>query len=372
MRFAPSDPRQALRFRRTLLGFSGYVLNYGVLVYIFWLGELAVTVPQLLFAIALSLLVNLAFFALIRSDLNKRWFPRDPSMTMLQVVVGLTWVLWVMFVAPDIRGVLSPIFITAFFFGIFRMQTWQYLVLAFYTLSVYGGMMAWDAWTGDWTAVDIQLAVLNWGVVSVVLVWFAWVGGIVAHLRRRLAGYARDLEEARDRLSELAIRDELTGLYNRRHIVEALEREYQRAVRAGSSFSIVMVDLDHFKRVNDTHGHLAGDDLLTEFSERVRNTIRTIDWAGRNEHEVGRFGGEEFILILPETGCEGAVRCAERIRETVSETPFDTRAGKITVTLSAGVACFRKDESYEDTLNRADQRLYAAKAAGRNRVVAEG
>lgn len=370
MNFFPADPRQALRFRRTLLGLTGYLLAWVMLGFGFLLGRFEVTGTTLAAVIFLSLLGNVFFLVMIGFGWNRKWF-RDPSMTLLQVSLALTWLIWILYAAPDLRGIMSILLIPSFIFGVFRFRRRVYVRLAGAVSVAYGLVLLYDYFTPARSDPG-ALGLLAWLTLTGILFWFAVIGGYVSGLRERLASYANELEEARDKLAELAVRDELTGLFNRRHIVDVLHREHERALRFGSPFAIVMVDLDRFKRINDTYGHLAGDDLLAEFSARIQKTIRAMDWAGRNDQELGRFGGEEFILILPETGCEGAVQCAERIRETVAGTPFDTRAGKIPVTLSAGVACYRKDETFEETLHRADERLYAAKAAGRNCVVSEG
>ena len=139
-----------------------------------------------------------------------------------------------------------------------------------------------------------------------------------------------------------------------------------RADRTGTPFSIAIFDLDHFKDVNDQFGHLAGDRILTAFAERARAEVRRLDRLDHHEGAFGRYGGEEFIVILPHTSLPGALECAERIRKVTAEREFEDR---FHITLSAGVAEYRIDEAIETTLRRADEALYAAKQAGRNRVI---
>jgi diguanylate cyclase (GGDEF)-like protein len=126
--------------------------------------------------------------------------------------------------------------------------------------------------------------------------------------------------------------------------------------------------------VNDSHGHLIGDEVLREFAERVMANLRALDYIGRDgtdtSENFGRYGGEEFLLVLPETDPAGARICAERIRQAVAETVFKTEAGTLTITVSFGITEFRNGEDIRDTLARADQALYRAKLAGRNRVEA--
>jgi two-component system cell cycle response regulator len=166
------------------------------------------------------------------------------------------------------------------------------------------------------------------------------------------------------RLEALASTDPLTDVLNRRALDERLAVELERARRYTSEVTLLMVDIDHFKRVNDTHGHLVGDDVLMEVAALLTQTVRTTDI-------VARYGGEEFAIILPETGEEGAIRFAERIRERMEGNAFrvdDTLT--LRVTASIGVATYPapKVDTVEDLIARADQALYRAKAEGRNRV----
>jgi two-component system cell cycle response regulator len=167
------------------------------------------------------------------------------------------------------------------------------------------------------------------------------------------------------RLAQLATTDPLTALLNRRALTERLTREMERALRNESSVALLLIDLDHFKRVNDTHGHLVGDAVLREVAELLISGVRGGDF-------VGRFGGEEFLVVLPETDDDGAASFAERIRERVEAHLFAGRDGAppLHMTASIGVATFPAAliESVEDLFARADAALYRAKAEGRNRV----
>jgi diguanylate cyclase (GGDEF)-like protein len=168
----------------------------------------------------------------------------------------------------------------------------------------------------------------------------------------------------REKLHRLAIRDPLTGLYNRRYMEESLEREIHRAKRKGVALGVMMVDIDHFKQFNDRHGHEAGDLLLKALGDFLRSRVRADDIACR-------YGGEEFTLILPEITLEPALGRAEVIRKGASQLKVSCRGRELEpVTLSVGVALYPDDgQSWEEVLRRADQALYRAKDAGRNTVV---
>ncbi len=167
----------------------------------------------------------------------------------------------------------------------------------------------------------------------------------------------------RDR--ELAMTDDLTGLFNRRTIFERLREEMDRARRYATSISCIMMDLDHFKRINDTYGHLAGDEVLRAAASIARQNKRVPD-------VVGRYGGEEFLMLLPETGRTGARIVAERVRESIEDTLVEYDDSRIRITASLGVATAHNDEklSGDELLQRADNALYEAKNRGRNRTVA--
>lgn len=163
------------------------------------------------------------------------------------------------------------------------------------------------------------------------------------------------------RLKRLSESDPLTLLHNRRYLNERLPVLVEEAHRNDSPLSAVMVDLDHFKRVNDTYGHRVGDEVLVQAADRLRNSCRLSDVAGRS-------GGEEFVIVLPGTRRSEARAMAERIRGLFSEEPFASSAGPIRVTASLGVAELAAGESHAALLQRADEALYRAKGAGRNRV----
>ena len=150
---------------------------------------------------------------------------------------------------------------------------------------------------------------------------------------------------------------------NRRHFFEIAKFEFERTHRYVRTLSVMMIDIDHFKSINDAHGHTVGDLALREVAARIKHSVRTVDI-------VARYGGEEFIVLMPETGLHEARQVAERVRKSVSENPIEDDTVEITATLSIGVAQMDEQSSDMDRLIMyADQALYAAKAAGRNQVV---
>jgi len=171
-----------------------------------------------------------------------------------------------------------------------------------------------------------------------------------------------ELEAARARLDVLATRDELTGVHNRRQFLVLADREWSRCRRYDMSAALLMIDVDHFKAVNDTHGHLAGDLMLREIARAAGDTLRQPDL-------LGRFGGEEFVVFLPHADPLGALDAAERIRERVAQLSLEWKGRVVRTTVSVGVATLDlAHDSLANFIHEADQALYAAKDAGRNCV----
>lgn len=177
--------------------------------------------------------------------------------------------------------------------------------------------------------------------------------------RATLATIQTELGENR----KLLEKDPLTGSENRRAMTAILQREIARAQREGEPMSVVMIDIDHFKKINDTHGHAAGDAALIHLTQIARSVLRGND-------AFVRYGGEEFLLVLAETGKAGAVFVAQRLQQALAKLPFMHLGQAITMTFSAGVSSLIEDDSEAALLRRADMALYEAKRNGRNRVVA--
>jgi len=170
--------------------------------------------------------------------------------------------------------------------------------------------------------------------------------------------------ELYEQVQKLSIIDGLTEVYLRRYLMSRLEEEVERSGRLGLKFSVAMVDVDHFKECNDTHGHLTGDTVLKKISERLKCSVREVDM-------VARYGGEEFCVVLPETTKKLALTVAERLRGAVGSNEIDAYGKKIKVTVSVGVATYPKDgDDVYSLVEKADTALYKAKRKGRNLVCA--
>ena len=188
-----------------------------------------------------------------------------------------------------------------------------------------------------------------------------FIGIFSSALKQSLYQSGLKLKEAYKRIEELAELDELTGSFNRRSIMRMLSEEIDRARRNGAPCSIGLIDLDWFKRINDAYGHPTGDEVLRTFAITVFANVRPVD-------RFGRYGGEEFLLVLPDASQDGACRMLDRLRAIIADLDWSAFAPSMRVTISAGVATLRPDESPDTFLARADSALYAAKARGRDRI----
>jgi diguanylate cyclase (GGDEF)-like protein len=186
-----------------------------------------------------------------------------------------------------------------------------------------------------------------------------FLGIFSSSMRQSLYQRGLKLKEAYRRIEELAELDELTGSFNRRCVMRMLEEEIARARRLSAPCSVALIDLDWFKRINDVYGHPTGDEVLGTFAITVFANIRTVD-------RFGRYGGEEFLLVLPDTTTEHAADMLDRLRKIIADLDWSAFSAEMRVTISAGVATLRPDETSDTLLARADHALYAAKAKGRN------
>ena len=355
--FFPADERQSLRIGRFLMAAGTSLLACVALVLCAFLGLLPWRVAIEGTAGVVTLM--LGFYALFRSGLNLRF--ADPSLTTEQVAAAILFLAYISHHAGPAREALTLFYLVAMLFGVLRLNAARLMMLALLALGAHGVVLQLS-YARD-PGMDLRAALTEFAVLMIVLPWFAVMGGYVNRLRVRLAESHHELRQALERIEQIAVRDELTGIYNRRYLVEALSRERSRAERLAEPFSICLIDVDHFKSINDRFGHAAGDAVLKQLAQLVPAELRGVDL-------FGRLGGEEFLVIVPGTGREGAAACAERMRQRVADTVFAEVGDGARLTASIGVATYAAPEPADVTLARADTALYQAKAAGRNKVLA--
>ncbi len=350
----PKDnSRQALRLKRYFVAVlsSLVVLSFLAAVHINGFMPL----EGLQWSAAGMLLLFVVFYATFRSGLNLKF--ADPSLTVAQMMSAFFVItMAAYYMLSEARSLILPVLLMIFYFGIYRLDTWTMTMLALVNTAFYGVMVAMlYRYRPD--ALDMRLEFLRWWILAVVSMWFGLAGGHVTKLRRELA-------LRRAAIEALLERDDLTGAGNRRFLTHMLEQEKSRADRMGTTFCVAMLDLDYFKKVNDTYGHQAGDNILKVFVQVAQAELRKIDY-------FGRYGGEEFMLIMSDTRLEGARINAERLRTNVESTRFNYIDPQLVQTVSIGIAEYQRNDSIDQIQLRADKAMYMAKAKGRNQVVTD-
>ncbi len=310
--------------------------------------------------IAFNLSSSFIFYLLIRSGLSLR-MSSDPALTLPQCLFAMVSITWSYAITGPARGAVMMILLLVIFFGMFALSPRQARGLGAFSLGLLAAVMAWRVRTEPQIH-DVRVEVVHFVYATVVIIAVSVLSIRLGKLRNRLSRQKKELQEAVERIQTLATRDALTGLLNRRAMLEALSHEAQRTHRSGEPLCLALIDLDHFKHINDTHGHAAGDRVLCRFAEIAREELRTTD-------VLSRWGGEEFMLLLPATGLPAALVCIERVRIRLAATRFDDIAAGLTATFSAGFAQCLGEADLEHAIERADQAMYRAKAEGRNRTL---
>ena len=305
---------------------------------------------------------NMLLVALVFSGATRHW--HDQS-------ISLIWNLWLTlgflvtaYYVDAFRLSVMVLFFAAMLLVSFRQRFLVLMLIAAFAAIGYMVVVVM-AWQARSVYMNLSVEFMQWLIFSMTAISFAITGAGINALRSRLTTKNVELGDALEQVREMAIRDELTGLFNRRHVMDVLRQQQALADSGSYEFCLAVLDLDHFKRVNDTFGHGVGDQVLKRFAGIAEACLRDADY-------TGRFGGEEFVLVLTQVDVEGAAVVARRLCETLAKTDFtDIEPGLKQVTVSIGVAAYRPGTTLDETLARADLCLYAAKDGGRNQVVLE-
>nr|WP_300210838.1 GGDEF domain-containing protein [Bradyrhizobium sp.] len=347
------------RQRRQIQGMIGvsYVVDAMILLIYAHAGTTSASVGP---AFAVCGLISVTgYIALSESGFNERF--KDHYLVVPQSIVSMIIMLAFTYAAPEVGAMFLCELFVVFAFSSLRSTPWQAAVV--------------------WTAMALGLAGLfllthkpislphttfleRFATMAMFILTIGrcmYIGIFSSTLRESLYKSGLALKEANQRIEELAELDDLTGSFNRRRIMHLLDDEILRAQRIDAPCSIALIDLDWFKRINDTYGHPIGDEVLRTFAITVFANIRGVD-------RFGRYGGEEFLLVLPDTPGETATRMLERLRTIVADLDWSAFSSGLRVTISAGVASLGPNETADSFLARADRALYKAKARGRNRI----
>jgi diguanylate cyclase (GGDEF)-like protein len=302
---------------------------------------------------------SLTFFTLIRSGFNQRC--ADPTLAFPQTIVAQTLIAGGYAFGGSAHAVALLMFSLVMVFGMFSMRASAVRLSCVYTVLLLVLVMGWCV-RADPVHYPVHIEMIYFVLLATVLPAISGLSGHLMGMRLRLKQQKSALEEALERIHDMATRDELTGLPNRRFMMAQLQEHALRRSRGGLPFYIGMVDLDHFKSVNDTYGHAVGDDVLRAFGSQARTMLRTTDL-------IGRWGGEEFLLVLPETQAGEPTVGIARLRSNLGHAEVSAAEPHLRVAFSSGFTRYIEGEPIGQAIERADRALYQAKSAGRNRSV---
>ena len=358
---ASLDRETRLRLRRSGLAAIDYSIAGAILTAFAAVGSISWHVPVTLLLAAL--IVNAGFLAAIGTGLSRRW--HDPSLTGLQVLAACAINLSGLMLAPQLAFVFIVLLFVPLSYGSLHFDqrsyraSWLYLSIALGVVIIASGKSLALSPTGP------AEQFLFWLAIIVTLGRFLSINADVSRLRQNLKQKHDALQAASSKLTELASRDELTGLWNRREFMRLLQDEARRAARHQTSFCVAIIDIDHFKNVNDKYGHLTGDAVLHELGQLLEFSRRATD-------TLGRYGGEEFTLLLQGARLSTATVALERTRNLVAQHDWGTIAPDLQLTISAGISAWHPGDTLTAVMNRADAALYQAKSDGRNCVRTAG
>lgn len=300
-----------------------------------------------------------AFYPLVRSGYTMRF--QDSGLVLPQILYASAEAIVGYPLIPPLRATILQMLCLIQVFGLFSLRPRQTVIAG----SSAVGMMfiMWCTMTVlEWPEFHPAAEAMKLSLSSFVVMLLALISMRYSRMRGILREQKQELTSAVEQVRQIAICDPLTGLYNRQHMQELLQLEKKRQARTGQAFSVALIDLDHFKRVNDTHGHNVGDEVLCSFAQALKAIMRESD-------VVCRWGGEEFLVLLPDTQASEGVAGLDRLRKHLVGLRLATSAPLLRATLSAGVTTHHVHETLEQTIERADQALYAAKSNGRDRCM---
>ncbi len=351
------DLRTKTRLKRTAHAALDYALNALVLFGFAALGVIPFAVAYLFLQIAL--VVNILLLLAIRSGWSQRF--SDPALTVAQIFTACFIGLGGMLLAPAVAHIFLIDLFVSLAYGSLYFSKRTYL--AAWGLLTFGlALVLFLAGPDMRIAVStLPQQILTWLFCAAALARYLSVNAAVSALRTHLKSRNDEMVDASAKLKELASRDELTGLWNRREFMRLLQEEARRCARSQTSFCVAIIDIDHFKAVNDEYGHLVGDAVLHELGQLLEFSRRATD-------TVGRYGGEEFTLLLQGARLSTAMVALERTRHLVAQHDWSSIAPDLQLTVSAGIAAWHPGDTLTVVMNRADEALYDAKHAGRNCV----
>ncbi|MBL8512580.1 MAG: EAL domain-containing protein [Betaproteobacteria bacterium] len=352
-----ADPHQAVRLQRFCMALVAYAIGVALMAVA---SSVKLIAPgPLLFCIAAISVANAAIYGLFRSGANLRF--ADPSLTLVQSLAGIALIMLVAYSFDRDRSLVLVWCLVVLLFGVFRFKPREFGLMTLFMLAGYAAVINVLMYQRP-QHVDVFLEWYQWLWLALILPAFAMVGSRISELRARILRTNDELTNALSTIQNMATHDSLTGLPNRASLADTMAHAINRAERGRESVSVLFVDLDHFKAINDSLGHSAGDHLLREVARRLSAAVRDSDL-------VARLGGDEFVVMVENAGGLDSQRAlAEKIIAAVHE-PMTLLGHQVTVSASIGIASFPEDGKDPATLlSNADLAMYRAKDLGRHRA----
>lgn len=334
-----------------------YALCVGIVWYQTWSGEVRQKQAALLTGAVLAAI--LLFYVLIRG--SKRFALSPSQLAVIQGNFAIACIVAGYSFTGPLRGASLSILMVVLVFCAFALKPEKSKAMGRFAIILLGGTMLWMVST-DPVRYPPRIEAIHFLLASTMLLVIASLTGQLSILRLRLQTQKEELANALERIRLLATRDELTTLSNRRHMNEILQTEERRRATHGKPVCLALLDIDHFKAINDRYGHATGDDVLRLFAHEVQQAVRSTD-------VVSRWGGEEFLLLMPETELHDARMVLERVKKRMTGLKVPNIGTDVAVTFSAGVTSLRCAEKATSAIHRADDAMYDAKMKGRNRIV---
>jgi diguanylate cyclase (GGDEF)-like protein len=358
----PSSSASPAGRQRLRVAQSGLAMAVLLLIQILLLAEVAwgtAALNPVRWFVVCSMAGALTLFGLVHTGWSER-LSREPSLSLPQMVYAQACTVWAYALAGPARGALLCLMPLILSYGVFALNGRTVQRLTALGIAMLGAGVAGLAWW-DPAAHPWRLELAHWVFSAVAMASVSVLGRRLGRMRQRLRRQKADLSEALMHIQALAMRDSLTGLLNRRAMLDELRAEARRAERSGQAMSLALVDMDHFKAINDSQSHGVGDRVLQRFAEVARQEMRDTD-------RLARWGGEEFLLLLPQATQVQAAATLERIRLRLVQQPVEGASPDLVVTFSAGVARCTRDADVEAVVDLADMAMYRAKTGGRNRT----
>ena len=351
---------QKMRVNRACILGVGLAIYMLVCAIAYFLGFIEITIAQFAVLFAIGVIGFLCFIGIIYLELNLSF--NDPDLSLAQMMWAITLVLGCAWFATDMKPLIIITGLSLILVGTNRLDGKRLLMFTVFSISMY-----------------LLLLVAEFAQQSRQTMWFSEIITLIAYslilifgpaliryeksvLQGELIDRNQKLTEALSKINSLAIRDELTGSFNRRHLDALLVHQKAMADRRDYVFSVCIIDLDHFKRVNDLFGNHTGDVVLKDFARIAESVVREVDC-------VARIGGEEFVLVLGGTSEQDALVVANRLRSLLQELQISPGRPEYRITTSVGITQYRPKESTQDMMERADFSLYRAMRNGKDRVI---